>query len=229
MSIYDTDFNTTNFSSLDFALLTPDPPTSVIASVADQDVVPYTVTVNWVRPSNIGTGTLSSYEVYRNGIIVATVDDLVLTYEDIAPELDGYTYTVTATSDNGTSVASAGSIIQLSRGKTGKKIVSFAETKHFESSLPITGNTKIHIPSQSLDVLATQIQTVSETIKYDYIIASDATLLIEAAWILPMRTVPYRTIGTTQLNVTEGLEIRGQKDYTKVIRKLEKALSENFT
>ena len=112
--------------------------------------------------------------------------------------------------------------------KTGKKIVSFAETKHFESSLPITGNTKIHIPSQSLDVLATQIQTVSETIKYDYIIASDAILLIEAAWILPMRTVPYRTIGTTQLNVTEGLEIRGQKDYTKVIRKLEKVLSESI-
>jgi hypothetical protein len=112
--------------------------------------------------------------------------------------------------------------------KTGKKIISFAETKHFESSLPIIGNTKIHIPSQSLDVLATQIQTVSETIKYDYIIATDAILLIEAAWILPMRTVPYRTIGTTQLNVTEGLEIRGQKDYTNVIRKLEKVLSESI-
>lgn len=117
----------------------------------------------------------------------------------------------------------------IPESKTGKKIISFAETKHFESSLPIKGTTKIHIPSQSLDVLATQIQTVSETIKYDYIIATDATLLIEAAWILPMRTVPYRTIGTTQLNVVEGLEIRGQKDYTKVIRKLEKVLSENFT
>ena len=77
-------------------------------------------------------------------------------------------------------------------------------------------------------MLATQIQTVSETIKYDYIIATDAILLIEAAWILPMRTVPYRTIGTTQLNVTEGLEIRGQKDYTNVIRKLEKVLSESI-
>ena len=112
--------------------------------------------------------------------------------------------------------------------KPGRKLISYPETNHIQGSLRIKGNTKLPQGDQVITIISSLSQLVGETIKYNGVIGSDTGLLIEGTGTIPTSTVDYRTIGTTQLNVSESVDISGEKDYLQVINKLEQLVSENI-
>jgi len=83
----------------------PDPPTGVSTSINNPNLNPFDITVSWSAPTNVGTGTLTGFEIWRDGSLVTTVG-LISSYMDIVPTVGTYTYTVKAVSTHGTSVDS---------------------------------------------------------------------------------------------------------------------------
>ena len=84
----------------------PDPPTGISATIANTATAPFDVVVTWSYPANVGTGTLSNFEIFRDGVSQGTVG-LVTTFANSVPSSGSYAYTVKAISDHGTSVASS--------------------------------------------------------------------------------------------------------------------------
>ena len=82
----------------------PDPPTNLTSSIQDVDTNPLNVVLNWTSPSNVGTGTLSGFEIYRNGSLVTTTG-LVTTYTDTVTA-GTHSYYLKAVSNHGSSIAS---------------------------------------------------------------------------------------------------------------------------
>tara|TARA_Y100000590_G_scaffold466524_1_gene642241 strand:+ start:2921 stop:5899 length:2979 start_codon:yes stop_codon:yes gene_type:complete len=80
----------------------PDPPTGASTSIADSNAAPLTITVSWTSPSNVGTGTLTGFEIYRDGTLITTTG-LVTTYDDTVSSSGTYVYKVRAVSTHGTS------------------------------------------------------------------------------------------------------------------------------
>jgi titin len=89
----------------------PDAPTSVSTAINAPNSAPLDVTVSWSAPTNVGTGTLSSFEVYRDGTLITTTG-LVTSYADTVPSGGGtFVYSLKAISNHGSSVLSATSSI----------------------------------------------------------------------------------------------------------------------
>ena len=80
----------------------PDPPTSLTTSITNANTNPLDILVSYSSPTNVGTGTLTGFEIVRDGSVVATVG-LVTSYTDTVPSAGTYTYLVRAISTHGTS------------------------------------------------------------------------------------------------------------------------------
>jgi hypothetical protein len=80
----------------------PNPPTSVTTSITNVNTNPLDVLIQWSAPTNVGSGTLTGFEIVRDGSVVATVG-LVSSYTDTVPGAGTYTYLVRAISTHGTS------------------------------------------------------------------------------------------------------------------------------
>ena len=83
----------------------PDPPTGLSATIQNTATAPRDIFLQWSAPTNVGSGTLTGFEIWRDGSLVTTVG-LVSSYVDIVPTAGTYTYTVKAVSTHGTSVDS---------------------------------------------------------------------------------------------------------------------------
>ena len=88
----------------------PNPPTGVSTSINSPNSNPFDITVSWSAPANVGSGTLSGFEIYRDASLVTTVG-LVTSYTDTVSGIGTYTYTVRAVSNHGTSTDSNSSQI----------------------------------------------------------------------------------------------------------------------
>tara|TARA_B110000495_G_scaffold137453_1_gene120509 strand:- start:13 stop:3741 length:3729 start_codon:yes stop_codon:yes gene_type:complete len=84
----------------------PDPPTSISATIANTATAPLDVVVTWSNPADVGTGTLSNFQIFRDGVSQGTVG-LVNTFANTVPNTGTFAFTVKAISDHGTSVASS--------------------------------------------------------------------------------------------------------------------------
>ena len=81
----------------------PDVPTSVSSTINSPNTNPLDITVSWSAPTNVGTGTLSGFEIYRDGTLITTTG-LVTTYLDTVPSGGGtFEYKLKAVSTHGTS------------------------------------------------------------------------------------------------------------------------------
>jgi hypothetical protein len=80
----------------------PNPPTGVTTSITNVNTNPLDVLVSYSSPTNVGSGTLTGFEIVRDGSVVATVG-LVTSYTDTVPSAGTYTYLVRAISTHGTS------------------------------------------------------------------------------------------------------------------------------
>ena len=88
-----------------------DPPTNVQAVISDPNSSPLAVTITYTNPTNVGTGTLTGFQLLRNGTAVSTVG-LTNTMSDTAPQGGQvFTYTVKSLSSHGTGTASSGSSV----------------------------------------------------------------------------------------------------------------------
>ena len=88
-----------------------DPPTNVQAVISDPNSAPLAVTITYTNPTNVGTGTLTGFQLLRNGTAVSTVG-LTNTMSDTAPSGGNvFTYTVKSLSSHGTGTASSGSSV----------------------------------------------------------------------------------------------------------------------
>ena len=88
-----------------------DPPTNVQAVISDPNNSPLAVTVTYTNPTDVGTGTLTGFQLLRNGTAVSTVG-LTNTMSDTAPSGGNvFTYTVKSLSSHGTGTASSGSSV----------------------------------------------------------------------------------------------------------------------
>jgi hypothetical protein len=84
----------------------PNFPTGVTASIPNTNTAPLDVTINWSSPSNVGSGTLTGFEIYRDGTLITTTG-LVTTYSDTLPTGGGtFVYSMKAISNHGTSILS---------------------------------------------------------------------------------------------------------------------------
>uniref|UniRef100_A0AAT9JFF7 ORF42 n=1 Tax=Nitrosopumilaceae spindle-shaped virus TaxID=3065433 RepID=A0AAT9JFF7_9VIRU len=83
----------------------PDAPTGLSATIQNTATAPRDVFLQWSAPTNVGSGTLTGFEIWRDGSLVTTVG-LISSYVDIVPTAGTYTYTVKAVSTHGTSVDS---------------------------------------------------------------------------------------------------------------------------
>ena len=88
-----------------------DPPTNVQAVISDPNSAPLAVTITYTNPTNVGTGTLTGFQLLRNGTAVSTVG-LTNSISDTAPSGGNvFTYTVKSLSSHGTGTASSGSSV----------------------------------------------------------------------------------------------------------------------
>ena len=89
----------------------PDPPTSISATIPNTATAPLAVTVSFSPSATVGTGTLTGFQLLRDGVAVAT-GGLVTSLSDTAPAGGtAYAYTVIALGTHGNSVASASSSV----------------------------------------------------------------------------------------------------------------------
>jgi hypothetical protein len=101
-AIGDSDFST---QATGLAGTPPDAPTGLSASIQNTNTAPRDIFLQWSAPTNVGSGTLTGFEIWRDGSLVTTVG-LISSYVDIVPTVGTYTYTVKAVSTHGTSVDS---------------------------------------------------------------------------------------------------------------------------
>ena len=80
----------------------PNPPTSVTTSITNVNTNPLDIFIQYSSPTYVGSGTLTGFEIVRDGSVVATVG-LVTSYTDTVPSAGTYTYLVRAISTHGTS------------------------------------------------------------------------------------------------------------------------------
>ena len=83
----------------------PDPPTNLGTQIQDTNAAPLTVRVTWTTPSNVGSGTLSGFEIYRDNVLITTTG-LVNLYDDTVPNAGTFVYKAKAVSNHGTSTDS---------------------------------------------------------------------------------------------------------------------------
>ena len=83
----------------------PNPPSGLTATIQDADASPLTVRVAWSNPSVVGSGTLTNFEIYRDGTLIDTVG-LVNIYDDTVPSSGTFVYKARAISTHGTSTDS---------------------------------------------------------------------------------------------------------------------------
>ncbi len=94
--------STASNTASDFVGTPPNPPTSVTTSITNVNTNPLDVLIQWSAPTNVGSGTLTGFEIVRDGSVVATVG-LVSSYTDTVPSAGTYAYIVRAISTHGTS------------------------------------------------------------------------------------------------------------------------------
>ena len=80
----------------------PDEPTGVSTSISDVDTAPLDITVSWSAPTNVGSGTLTGFEIYRDSVLITTTG-LVTTYTDTVPNSGTFEYKLKSVSTHGTS------------------------------------------------------------------------------------------------------------------------------
>ena len=108
-AIGDSDFLTPFVAGL--AGTPPGVPTGVSTAINSPNTAPLDITVSWSSPSNVGSGTLTGFEIYRDGVLVDTVG-LVTSYPDTVPSGGGtFVYSMKAVSTHGTSGLSGTSSI----------------------------------------------------------------------------------------------------------------------
>ena len=79
-------------------------------TISSPDSTPLAVTLSWSAPTNVGTGTLTGFEIYRDGTLIDTVG-LVTSYADTVSSVGTYVYSLKAISTHGTSGLSSTSSI----------------------------------------------------------------------------------------------------------------------
>jgi len=80
----------------------PGNPTAA-TTIDNPDTAPLVINVGITANANVGSGTLSNFEIYRDGVLIDTVG-LVSTYPDTVPSGGGtFVYTLKAISNHGTS------------------------------------------------------------------------------------------------------------------------------
>ena len=100
-AIGDSDFLTPFVSGL--AGTPPDVPTSVSSTINSPNTNPLDITVSWSAPTNVGTGTLTGFEIYRDSVLIDTTG-LVTSYTDTVPSGGGtFEYKLKSLSTHGTS------------------------------------------------------------------------------------------------------------------------------
>lgn len=91
--------------------IAPDAPTNLTSVISNPNPSPLTISLDWDAPVNMGTaGSLSGYEVYRDGILITTIGTTSL-YDDTVPNSGTFVYTIKAISAHGASVDSGSSSI----------------------------------------------------------------------------------------------------------------------
>ena len=108
-AIGDSDFLTPFVSGL--AGTPPGVPTGVSTAINNPNTTPLDITVSWSAPTNVGSGTLTGFEIYRDGVLVDTVG-LVSSIPNTVPSGGGtFVYSMKAVSTHGTSGLSGTSSI----------------------------------------------------------------------------------------------------------------------
>jgi titin len=88
----------------------PGVPTGVSTTIPTPNSTPLDVTVSWSSPTNVGSGTLTGFEVYRDGVLQTTTG-LVTSYVDTVPNSGTFVYSLKSVSNHGTSILSSTSSI----------------------------------------------------------------------------------------------------------------------
>uniref|UniRef100_A0AAT9J973 ORF7 n=1 Tax=Nitrosopumilaceae spindle-shaped virus TaxID=3065433 RepID=A0AAT9J973_9VIRU len=88
----------------------PSEPTSVATTISSPNSNPLDVTLSWSAPTNVGTGTLTGFEIYRDGTLHKTVG-LVTSDTDTVPSVGTYVYSLKSLATHGNSGFSATSSI----------------------------------------------------------------------------------------------------------------------
>ena len=114
----------------------PQPPTSVATATNTPDSTPLDVTVSWSSPTDIGSGTLTGFEIYRDGTLVSTTG-LVTSYTETVPSVGTYVYSLKAVSTHGTSTISATSSIDTPTAPPAPNAPTLAITNPNPSPLDI--------------------------------------------------------------------------------------------
>ena len=112
------------------------PPTSVATAINTPDSTPLEVTVSWSAPTNVGTGTLTGFEIYRDGTLVSTTG-LVTSYIETVPSVGTYVYSLKAIATHGTSTISATSSIDTPTAPPAPNAPTLAITNPNPSPLDI--------------------------------------------------------------------------------------------
>jgi len=84
----------------------PDPPTSLTTAINNPNTSPFVISLSWTAPTNMGSGTLTGYEIIRDGSTVTTTSGSGTTYSDTVSSSGTYAYTIKTVTNHGTSTAS---------------------------------------------------------------------------------------------------------------------------
>ena len=98
-AIGDSDFSTKQSG---IAGTPPDAPTGLTTTIQDVNASPLDISLSWSSPTNVGTGTLTGFEIWRDSSLLTTTG-LVTSYTDTVPSSGTYSYQVKAVSTHGTS------------------------------------------------------------------------------------------------------------------------------
>ena len=81
----------------------PGNPTGVSTAIQNPDSAPLTVRVSWSSPSNVGSGTLTGFEIYRDGTLITTTGLVNLYDATVSAANTAYEFKAKAVSTHGTS------------------------------------------------------------------------------------------------------------------------------
>jgi hypothetical protein len=117
----------------------PDPPTGISATIPNTATAPLDVTVSFSPSATVGSGTVTGFQLLRDGVAVAT-DGLVTSLQDTAPSGGTtYAYTVKALGTHGNSVASASS--SVTTPNTPAQVTGLTVTPVSTSRIDLSWNT----------------------------------------------------------------------------------------
>ena len=179
----------------------PDVPTNLTSTISNPNPSPLTISLDWDSPINFGSGTLTGYEVYRDGSLVTTTGT-ASQYDDTVTVQGTYVYTVKTLTTHAVSGLSGSTTISTPTQPSADSSVSLSIDNPNPNPLDITVSFTAPSSDGGSAVTGYNLSSSPDDITYTQIatgVTADQTVTVSNAGTWYFKSLSTNNVGSSTL------------------------------